>query len=152
MDRLRTSPLFQGLNPDQVERVLALGKFAHFPAGDTLVKLDSTECDLGALLSGTATAVTWDSDQIMELQPGAIYGALSFVDGRPQPVHIVARTACDVALFPAKELRALMNSDRELGFPFLATLTRVISHRYRTAISQLDALMDEVGDVWEHAL
>ncbi len=152
MNQLRQSPLFAGLTSDQMDRVLALGVQVAFTAGDTVLKLDCNDHDLYIVLEGRANAVTWDSDKLMELGPGSAFGLLSFVDGRPQPSHIVAIGLMECVRFPAAPLRSLMNSDRDLGFILLATLTRLIAHRYRMAISQLDELFDEVGDVWEHAL
>jgi CRP-like cAMP-binding protein len=152
MDRLKDSPLFHGLTDDQMDQVLALGSLVTYQAGETMLKLGTAASDLYIILEGKATAVTWDSDKLMDLGHGSVFGALSFVDGQPQPAHILAATNCTVAKFPAADLRQLMNRDRDLGFVLLATMSRVIAHRYRKAISQLDDLFDEVGDVWENAL
>jgi CRP-like cAMP-binding protein len=150
--RLRQSPLFAGLRDDQVSELLALAQDQTFLAGELLLAAGDTAGDLLVLIEGEANGISADGDVILRYAPGSVAGIVSFLDGRPQPLDVVARGKVDAVRLPARETRALMNRDRDLGFTLMGTMSRVVCHRYRVAISRIDDLLDEVGDAWDNSL
>jgi CRP/FNR family transcriptional regulator/CRP/FNR family cyclic AMP-dependent transcriptional regulator len=148
---LRRSPLAHSLTPEQLAAVAALGQRAGFTAGESLTTLNEHESDLYVIGDGRVKFLTHDGDQLGESGPGGLVGEIAFVDGRVRTAHAVAVGYVDALRFPARELRALMVRDKELGFMLLANLSITLAHRLRTAIGQLDALMDLEEDVWTNA-
>lgn len=150
--RLRQSPLFSGLRDDQITDLLELAQTQTFLAGESLLSFGEASGDLLVLVEGEANGISTDGDVILRYAPGSVAGLVSFLDGRPQPLNVVAKGRVDAVRLPARETRALMNRDRDLGFTLLGTISRVVCHRYRTAISKIDNLLDEVGDAWDNSL
>lgn len=149
---LRRSVLSHGLSADQIEVLTKLAHREGYAAGDSLTTLNDDDHDLYVLGDGRVQFLTQDGDLLGEAGPGGLVGEIAFVDGRMRTAHTVAVGFVDALRFPARELRSLMCSDKEIGFKLLANLTIVISGRLRTAIGQLDSLMDVQHDVWTHAL
>jgi CRP/FNR family transcriptional regulator, cyclic AMP receptor protein len=152
LDILRRSPLGHNLSPQQLAAVDALAKRAGFTAGEALTKLNDTDADLYIIGDGRVQFLTHDGDLLGEAGPGGIVGEIAFVDGRHRTAHAVAAGYVDAIRFPARELRALMVRDKELGFMLLANLSIALAHRLRVAIGQLDDLMDLQDDVWTSAI
>ena len=152
VEALKRSILVYGLTDEQVASVAALAKRESFTAGEHLALLGANESDLFVLVSGHVNILTHDSDKLGEVSAGGVLGEVSFVDAGPRHAHYVASGFTTVLRFPARELRAFMSRDRNIGFLMLANLARMLSARLRNADGRLDALMDLEHDVWHHAL
>lgn len=152
VEALRRSILVFGLTDEQTHAVAALGKKEGFAAGEHLCQLGAHEADLFVIIDGHVNVLTHDSDKLTEAGPGGILGEVSFVDAGPRHAHYVASGFTTVLRFQARELRALMSRDRNIGFMMLANLSRLLSARLRSADGRLDALMDLEHDVWHNAL
>lgn len=146
---IRRSPLGHGLSPEQLAQVAAIGKRVAFLAGESLAALHGKDNDLYVVGDGRVQFLTHDGDLVGEVTAGGLVGEISFLDGRPRTAHFVAAGYVDAVHFPARDLRALMVADKNLGFSLLANISIVLAYRMRLAIGQLDALMDLDDDVWQ---
>jgi CRP/FNR family transcriptional regulator/CRP/FNR family cyclic AMP-dependent transcriptional regulator len=148
VEALNRSLLVYGLTPDQVLPIAALGKKANFVAGEHITLIGAKEADLYVIVEGNINILTHDGDQLAEVGPGGILGEIAFVDAGPRHAHSVAQGFVTAVKFPARELRAALNKDRNAGFLVLANLARLMASRLRTAEGRLDVLMDLESDVW----
>lgn len=152
IDALNSSLLVYGLTPEQIEPIAALGKKANFVAGEHMSLIGAHDADLYVIVEGHVNLLTHDSDKLGEVGPAGILGEVSFVDAGPRHAHAVAQGFVTAIKFPARELRAHLSRDRNVGFIVLANLSRLLAARLRNADGRLDALMDLEHDVWHHAL
>jgi len=145
---LASQLIVHGLTPDQITTVASLAKPARFMRGELLARLGARDADLFVILEGEVNVLTADGDQLGEIKAGGVLGEVAFVDGGPRVANYVAQGFVVALQFPARELRALMNQDRNIGFVMLANLSRLLAARLRVASDRLDLLMDLEQDVW----
>lgn len=149
-EALRRSLLVYGLTDEQIEKVAALGTRQCFTAGEHLTVIGAREADLFVIVEGHINVLTHDGDKLGEINEGGILGEIAFVDAGPRHAHAVAGGFVTALRFPAKEMRALMNADRNMGFVILANLSRLLASRLRNADCRLDTLMDVEHDIWHN--
>jgi CRP/FNR family transcriptional regulator len=148
VDIVRKSALGHHLNESELAQVAPLGQLVTYTVGEHLTELNDADADLFVLIEGRVQILTHDGDLLGSSGPGELVGEISFVDGRIRTAHAVATGLVRAIRFPARDLRALMVGNKEIGFKILANLCQVLTHRLRGAIGQLDELMDLRDDIW----
>ncbi|HVL38396.1 MAG TPA: cyclic nucleotide-binding domain-containing protein [Fimbriimonadaceae bacterium] len=143
--------LVSGLSDEQVGQIAALATVETFLAGETVTRIGEDNADLYVILDGRVNVLTADGDKLGEAGPGSVLGEIGLIDARPRTANTVTVGLTRAARLPARELRSLMNGNRDLGFVVLANLARVLCGRLRMANARLDELIDKTTDAWEHA-
>ena len=95
-------PLFQGLDPQVLDRLDLNWTEQSFKTGNTVFAQDNEDKDVMFLLSGALLAVYWTEDGreivFTRFPVGSCFGELSALDGQPRSLAIYAKS-------PARVLR-----------------------------------------------
>ncbi len=152
LEALRSTYLASGLTDDQLASVSELATHRGFDPGACMIRRGDTGSDLFVILEGRINILGPEGDKLAEIGPGSVIGEISLIDARPRTADAVTVGFVRAAVFDAKELRAKMNTDRDMGFMVLANLSRVLCGRLRDADEKMVALMDKASDSWTNAL
>src|SRR5439155_20009326 len=79
---LRNVPFFEGLTPEDLDRMATIGHRRSFPAGPPMVSKDEIGGGLFIILSGSATVQT--GGKTHTLGAGQIFGETALLAGRPR--------------------------------------------------------------------
>ncbi|MBI5248356.1 MAG: cyclic nucleotide-binding domain-containing protein, partial [Desulfomonile tiedjei] len=117
--------------PDGVRQaVREKGALREYSAGDLMM----APCDNGDLIrflvSGEASVMLRDGDEqaltVESLQPGDIFGEISFLTGRPTPSNseLVADEPCSVLEVPAGEFQNILEQNPQFTISLVRNLAR----------------------------
>ncbi|HXH59933.1 MAG TPA: cyclic nucleotide-binding domain-containing protein [Fimbriimonadaceae bacterium] len=144
--------LVSGLSDEKIAEVAALAENGCKLAGEPLIEKGDKSGDLFVILDGTVNVFTAKWDKISESGPGSVLGEVALVDAGPRSASAVCKGLVHFARLPAKELRAYMAANKDVGFVMLANLSRVLSMRLRQTAEVMEDLRAKTADPWQHAL
>lgn len=117
--RLRTSPLFEQMDDDQIDRLAAAAHAERYAEGETIAAASTDDADVRVLASGRArvlaTAPDGEVASAGELGPGDVFGLFSRVGraaGRPR---IAAVADCEVTVIAADAAAEIIGRDAALA-------------------------------------
>jgi len=97
---LDRSPIFQNMPPEQRSKFLKLVDYAEFPEGETILKEGRSTQNLWIILKGCCEVVkilsNGEEQQFDVLEPGAVFGEMSFFHPAPHSASIRAVTRVEV--------------------------------------------------------
>ena len=112
---LRKIPIFKGLSPSQVKRILSLCTHKQFEPGELVCRNDTPSDEMYILLSGEVAIVTTDGMKVATILPVTTVGEMGVITGqprsatvevtRPSAIFIVQKTQFDIALRDDEEIR-----------------------------------------------
>jgi len=140
-EAIRSSYLAQGLSEPQLESLYALAEWRSFKEGEEILRQFDESRDLMILAKGVAHILTVVGEPIGLIKPGMPMGEISFLDGKSRSGTVVAIEDCDVVVFSAEPLMALLVASPEMSARCLRNISRVLCARLRTANQNLAALM-----------
>jgi CRP-like cAMP-binding protein len=121
------SYLFKGLNPNQMEKVMAIGKQVSMKKGKQVIKEGQEANGVYILISGAVelmTAVEKDFDLPISIlrKPGDVFGTSALVP--PYQYSLSARSVEEGDLFciETSALRKLATEDRDIGCRMMTNL------------------------------
>jgi extracellular factor (EF) 3-hydroxypalmitic acid methyl ester biosynthesis protein len=123
---------FPFLTLSERDRLLAYGRELHFDVGETILRERHRSSAIYVLLSGQVAVEKQHLDDpvcVDELRPGAVFGEVSFLDGRPPSASVVALEPA--AVFVLDELDGLLASDPALACGFYRSLATLLARRLR---------------------
>lgn len=139
IEALRTSECFRGLSETALAKVETLCQGCDFSQGEEIVhEMDPGET-LFVIVSGVVDVEIarpldiGDGIQVGPLKAGACFGEISLVDGCFRSASVRARTDVKLLFIADAELRALFDSNHEIGFTFMLNIAGILSHRIRDA-------------------
>jgi CRP/FNR family transcriptional regulator, cyclic AMP receptor protein len=111
-----------------IARIVALCRWRHFMAGELILGYQDTTRDVLFLADGKARVVIHSADGraviFTDLEPGAMFGELAAIDGKPRSASVVALEPCLVAALTGEQFERLLIEEPRVA---LATLRRVIA-------------------------
>jgi thioredoxin reductase (NADPH) len=114
------------LDPEQIERLHALGVRRETQAGDVLYREGDTDCELIVILEGRVAIVEaygTDGERVIGVHgPRRFIGELGLVVGQPAFLTAVVREPGAVLCVPTQRLRELVDEDAALGDLILRAL------------------------------
>jgi CRP/FNR family cyclic AMP-dependent transcriptional regulator len=90
------------------------------PAGRTIVREGRTVREFVVLVRGTAAAA--DGEGHVLLAPGAYFGEMGLIDGRPHPRDVQTLTATRLLVFDARAFRGLLERIPSVGRKLLGEM------------------------------
>ncbi len=150
IDVFKKNYLVVGLADDAIQEIAALAEIKTFFGNDLLIKMNDKSSDLFVILDGRVKVITSTGDYLADIGPGSVLGEVSLIDDQPRSADVICVGTVKVAKIPAKQLRTLMNTKREMGFVVLANLARVLCGRLRTASNRIETLVAQ--DTWRGSL
>ncbi len=143
---LKTSPLFAGFSPRELQTLLPLlgAKTRRFQKGETLLMQGFRAAHVGVVLAGRITAAKTSAAGgevvVARMKAGGVFGDVLAAGDVKSPVGITAATACTVLLLPKAALfRA--GEHAALRLRFLENLGRTVSEKYFQLDRRLALLM-----------
>jgi CRP-like cAMP-binding protein len=146
-EAVRSSYLFKGLRPDQIDSVLALSQEKMFTGGEILVRQFEQSQDLLVILSGEVRVKGFQGEDLATLGAGSVLGEISLVDCSPRSATVISKGETMAAIIPAAKLLDLMARDTEVKAMIFENLSKLLCSRLRNSNIQLDAALNSRGSL-----
>jgi CRP/FNR family cyclic AMP-dependent transcriptional regulator len=134
-------PLFSSLLPDALHTLAGRMRRRRLPAGAVVVYRGDPAGALYVILSGQVkvhTATAGGDEVILDVQgPGAFFGEMSLLDGRPRSADVTTLEATELALLDGDALRETVEQQPSVAWALL----RFLSVRLREQNDQMEMLM-----------
>lgn len=127
-------PLFRRLDAARIAELTALLRVRELPAGYTLIRPGERGEGMYFLAEGRVAVHRGSHRHLLE--PGAFFGELALLDGRPRTAAVTTITPCRVLELPAADFHRLLAGDPQLRDAILAEI------RHRMAA---DTVSDAAG-------
>ncbi len=88
-DLLSAARLFDGVDPDGMDRIAAVAVEVEFPADHVIARQGDIGTGFFVIVSGAARVVR-DGALLARLGPGDFFGELSVLDGQPRLAQVIA--------------------------------------------------------------
>ena len=112
---LRKIPIFKGLSPSQVKRILSLCSHKQFEPGEFVCRNDTPSDEMYILLSGEVAIVTSGGMRVASILPVTTVGEMGVITGqprsatvevtRPSAIFIIQKSQFDVVLREDEDIR-----------------------------------------------
>lgn len=128
---LRRVPLFEDLDPEDLQRIAATCGERLFPAGTVLMREGDLGSELMVLVDGSVRVVRADDAGgerlIRHYQAGDHIGELAVLRERPRAASVVADEDVRVLVINGESLKAILRERPDAAMAMLATLAERIS-------------------------
>ena len=98
IEALRKIPFFEGLTPEDLERIATIGEHRTFAAGEPIVGKAGVGGGLFIILSGTATVDA--GGKTHALGPGQFFGEMALLSGTPRSATVMAAASTPYSSSP----------------------------------------------------
>jgi signal transduction histidine kinase len=138
VERLRATPLFGGLDDEQLHRLAQAGEIVDLPAGAMLMREGEQADALYVLLDGE-TEVTKRSGSsdipIARVGPGALQGEIAALEGGRRLASVRAATDVEVLRIPVGAVRELLAAGPDVSLAVIRTAV--------TRLREMESLLRE---------
>jgi CRP/FNR family transcriptional regulator, cyclic AMP receptor protein len=121
METVSGVPLFQGVKPKELKKLVARMQERNFGEGDTITTEGKTGIGFFVIEDGNAT-VSIDGKIVRTLGPSDYFGEIALIDSGPRSATIVATTDLRCQGLTAWEFRPFIEEHPEVAWPMLETL------------------------------
>jgi CRP-like cAMP-binding protein len=136
---LERSPLFAGLDREDLQRIVAGGQRVAFPRGQAIVeRLDPGDA-MYIIVSGAAEVDV--GGRFHRLEPGDFFGEMAVLASKPREATVKAVEDVEALRLPADGLQAFLLENPEVAVGMLRSLVE----RLREVQDRLDTW---IGGVW----
>jgi ATP/ADP translocase/HEAT repeat protein len=133
MLELRRVPLFERLDPEDLQRVAAVSEERSFPAGASIIREGEVGDELFVILEGRVRVEKDDADgstrTIRTYDEGEHFGELAVLLQQPRVASVVAVTDVRTLVIGGDGLTAILRERPEAAMAMLATLAERISRQ-----------------------
>lgn len=147
--RLRTSPLLEPLDDDEIGPLAAAGRAVRFARGETIASAAVGGADLYVLWDGRAQVVVTGEDgehvTAGELTAGDIFGLIGRAERPSATVRVTAQTDCEIVVVDAAAAADVIGRDPSLSAAVERTLGAQ-RRRLERVLERLDGTRDAAGD------
>lgn len=152
---LECCALFNGLSRDGLVHLFDLVETKSFPAGEAILKQGLQYRSLWAILRGRCEVVrdcgNGHDQQLAVLEPGGIFGEMSFFQEAPHSATVRALTDVETVRLTPAGFEKLKAVDQEAAFVIVSNLVRLLSDRLRRMDNWTCELVDSSPDGRHHA-
>jgi CRP-like cAMP-binding protein len=134
--------LLRHLRPDELAKLTASAKMAHYAAGQTIFQKGDAGESLMAVVSGRVKICAFSAEGkeliLNIMNPGNLFGELAVLDGKPRSADAVAMEATALLVLERRRLMPFIAGDSEIA----GRLIGILCERVRQTSLQLeDALL-----------
>lgn len=143
---LESATLFSGLSHDQVSRLMAATQPEErsYAANETVVRQGDPSDAIFMVASGSVTvqlpAESGPPTRVTSFGPGAIFGEMGLIDGRPRSADVVAEIDTVCWAIPIEPLRAFLAANAAIMNSVLGNLVVDLSDRLRQSNRMVTSL------------
>jgi CRP/FNR family cyclic AMP-dependent transcriptional regulator len=135
LELLTAVPLFAGLTRSHLRHVAKLAEVVRFAEGRPIVQRGAKGSSFYVLAEGTANVRKGPSGRtVASLGPGAFFGELALLDGRPRSASVVATSAVTAIRIERSAFIALIRKEPVIGLRVMEGLTQRIRLLERTTV------------------
>jgi CRP-like cAMP-binding protein len=136
---LERTPLFAGLDRDQLENVLRVGRRVTFDAGQAIVERGDPGDAMYIVLSGAAEVDV--GGRFHRLEGGDFFGEMAVLAGKPREATVKAVELVEALRIPADDFQTFLSGNPQIAGGMLKSLVE----RLREVQDRLDTW---IGGVW----
>jgi CRP-like cAMP-binding protein len=134
VEALRKIPFFEGLTPEDLDRVARIGERRSFAPGEAMVAKGSAEGQgMFVILSGSATVEVGGKQH--ELGPGQFFGEMALLSRRPRSATVTAGSPVEAMVFEAMYFRPFLIKNPSVA----VTILEGVIDRLREVQDRIDA-------------
>ncbi|HHJ20929.1 MAG TPA: Crp/Fnr family transcriptional regulator [Gammaproteobacteria bacterium] len=141
------SPLFPGLNAEQIELIASKGQIRSFPRNTLLMNEGDDSDFMYFILSGRVKVFANDfsgKEVVLNIEgPGEYFGELSLIDETPRSASVMSLEPVELSYISRQVFQACLQDNPELAARFLGSLTQRV--RYLTHVVKNLALNNVYG-------
>ncbi|HUK51031.1 MAG TPA: cyclic nucleotide-binding domain-containing protein [Terriglobales bacterium] len=120
---LEKSPLWSGLDRQDIKAIVKIAKQQEFAGGDTIVKKGDEGTGFYLVLDG-AVEIRSDGNTLSRLGPGHFFGEMSVVDTQPRSADVVAVEPSRVLFLSAWSFKSLVSERPRIAVKMLQEFVR----------------------------
>jgi CRP-like cAMP-binding protein len=143
--RLRTSPLLENLNEDDLDSLAGGGRAVRFEAGEWIIDTEGTTSGLSVLWTGSARIVAEGPDGrtygVAELVAGDVFGLLGRSERSQRPVRARAVTDCEVVSIDQAVAQSVTSRNPALA----SVLNQVLNARRRRFDRMMESALQQIA-------
>ena len=124
VEQLRTTPLFGGLEDEQLERLVGMGEVVDLPAGTRLIGEGDRADALYVVLAGEleVTRRSGSADiPVARVGPGSLQGEIAALEGGRRLASVDAVTEAEVLRIPVEAVRDLLAAGPDVALAIIRT-------------------------------
>lgn len=156
MDRSRMTkvveriPIFRGLSPHRLQKVLDICSERHFRAGQTVCRAGDESAEFYVILSGNLSVRTAAGLELASIGRMGVVGEMGVLTDQPRSAHIVATKDTTALRVERNDLDRLMDADREIGLHIYREFAHLLCDRLRHNNAYLEQFYFTVEDLTTH--
>lgn len=143
-DTLAQTPLFSGLGPRELRRVLQVTDLVRFDAGETVVEEGELGNQLFVVLSGRVDVIR-NGSVVRQLVPGAVLGEMALITNQPRSATARATCPTELIVLRRKDFFEILRTEHELAVKLLWAFTGVLANRLEETTRDLGRAREELG-------
>ena len=129
---LRNVPFFEGLTPEDLDRMARIGKKRKFAAGEPMVVEGQIGGGLFIILSGSATLHT--GGKTHNLGAGQFFGEMALLAGKPRSATVTAAEPLEALVLETMYFRPFLIKNPSVA----VTILEVVADRLREVQDRID--------------
>jgi CRP-like cAMP-binding protein len=129
---LRTVPFFEGLTPEDLDRLARIGRKRRFAAGESIVVEGQIGGGLFIILSGSATLHA--GGKTHTLGPGQFFGEMALLAGKPRSATVTAAEPVEAMTLETMYFRPFLIKNPSVA----VTILEVVADRLREVQERVD--------------
>ena len=126
---LKKIPIFAGLSPSQVQKVLSLFARQAFKSGHVLCESGSTSEEMFVLLSGELGVLTEEGIQIASLTPVTTVGEIGIVIKQPRSATVTATKDSNILSIRKSHFDNLIREDKDIRITIYRNIIEILSDK-----------------------
>ena len=130
---LRNVPFFEGLTPEDLDRLARIGHRRSFPAGAPIVSKDEIGGGLFIILSGSATVQA--GGKTHTLGPGQFFGEMALLAGKPRSATVTAAEPVEAMTLETMYFKPFLIKNPSVA----VTILGVVAERLREVQDRIDS-------------
>ena len=153
MDRSRATkvvekiPIFSGLSPNRLQKVLDICSERSFRAGQTVCAAGDESTEFYVILSGDLSVRTAAGLELAVIGRMGVVGEMGVLTGQPRSASIVATRDTTVLSVQGDALDRLVEADRDVGLHVYRNFARLLCGRLRNVNACLEQFYFIVEDM-----
>lgn len=126
---LKKIPIFAGLGPTKIQKVLAHGSLKTYAPDETIYQIDSYSSRMHILLTGQLVVLTKDGLEVGTIKPVTTVGEMGIIARHPFTVSVMATRPCQMLCLEKERFDLLLQDDRNLQTVMYRNLIAILSAR-----------------------
>lgn len=132
---LQNIPIFNGLDPDEIDLIIPLARPRSFEAGSTIIEEAAEGSSMYILLDGRVKITKSENREtevfIAVLEKGSFFGELSLFDNLPRSANVIALTDCKMLHLKKDDFDQLLNTHLKISNFFYKNCLTEYFNRFR---------------------